>query len=86
MQVLADVLNMEIKIVRAEQACALGAAMCAATVSGIYPTIKEAQKAMGSGFEKIVKPNPDNAAKYDKLYNKYSELGEFIETKFMNKG
>lgn len=86
MQVLADVLNMEIKIVKSEQACALGAAMCAAVVSGIYPTIKEAQKAMGSGFEKIIKPNPGNAAKYDKLYKKYSELGGFIETKFIEKG
>jgi len=52
MQVVADVLNMPIKVARAEQACALGSAMAAAVVGGIYGTIEEAQKAIGkcSGF------------------------------------
>jgi L-ribulokinase len=82
MQALADVLNMEIKIVKAEQACALGAAMCAATAAGIYPTISDAQKAMGSGFDKIVSPISENAEKYKQLYKKYSILGGFIEGEF----
>ncbi|MFC1725772.1 ribulokinase [candidate division KSB1 bacterium] len=85
MQVLADVLKMEIKIVKAEQACALGAAMCAATVSRIYPAIKDAQKAMGSGFEKIVSPDKENAEIYKKLYKKYTALGEFIEKELTEK-
>jgi L-ribulokinase len=80
-QVHADVLNKSIKVARAEQACALGAAMCAATAAGIYFSIEEAQKAMGSGFEKEYQPNPENARKYEFLYQKYSKLGEFIENK-----
>ncbi len=78
-QVVADVLNMPIKVARAEQACALGSAMAAAVVGGIYTTIEEAQKAMGSGFEKEYIPEPEKAEKYRILYEKYSKLGEFVE-------
>lgn len=79
MQVVSDVLNMEIKIAKSEQTCALGAAMCAAVVSGVYSNIKEAQRAMGSGFEKEYKPNQENTKKYAELYNKYTKIGNFIE-------
>jgi L-ribulokinase len=79
MQVVADVLDMPIKVARAEQACALGSAMAAAVVGGMYATIEEAQKAIGSGFEKEYIPNPENAEKYKVLYAKYSRLGEFVE-------
>ncbi|MCI0515900.1 ribulokinase [candidate division KSB1 bacterium] len=82
MQVTADVLNMPIKVAASEQACALGSAMAAATVAGLYPTVEAAQKVMGSGFEKIYKPNAANAAKYQKIYQKYTKLAEFIEKEF----
>jgi L-ribulokinase len=80
MQVVADVLNMPIQVARSEQAVALGSAMFAATVAGIYPTVQEAQKAMGSGIESEYLPVPENAAKYQSLYEKYSKLGEFVES------
>ena len=79
MQVVSDVLNMSIKAVKSEQACALGAAMCAATAAGIYKNVEEAQNAMGSGFEIEYKPIPANAEKYNALYEKYSKIGGFIE-------
>jgi L-ribulokinase len=82
MQVSADVLNMPIKVVASEQAVALGSAMAAATVCGLYPTIEAAQKAMGSGFEKVYQPNPENAARYQNIYEKYSKLCEFVENEF----
>ncbi|MBN1154444.1 ribulokinase [candidate division KSB1 bacterium] len=82
MQVSADVLNMPIKVVASEQAVALGSAIAAATVSGLYPTIESAQRSMGRGFEKVYYPNPENAAKYQKLYERYSRLCEFIENEF----
>jgi len=84
MQVVADVLNMPIKVPRSEQTCALGAAMCAAAAVGIYPTIGEAMKAMGSGFEKEFYPNTSDAVKYQNLYEKYSQLGSFIEKELTN--
>lgn len=79
MQTLADVLNMPIKIVTSEQACALGAAMCAATAAGVYPTMEAAQAAMSSGFDAVFYPNADRVEVYEKLYAKYLSLGNFIE-------
>jgi L-ribulokinase len=84
MQIVCDVLDMGIKIPRSEQTCALGAAMCAATVAGVYPTIEAAKNHMGNGFEREFKPRPENAAKYRALYERYSRLGEFIEDEIMS--
>ncbi len=79
MQTLANVLNMPIKIVQSEQACALGAAICAATAAGIYPTMAAAQAAMASGYDAEFQPQQDRVAVYKKLYRKYVILGEFVE-------
>jgi L-ribulokinase len=79
MQISADVLNMPIKVVRSEQACALGSAMAAATAAGLYPDMGAAQKAMGGGFETVYRPNPENAQKYAVLYERYKKSCRFIE-------
>ncbi|MBN2274182.1 MAG: ribulokinase [Bacteroidales bacterium] len=79
MQIVADVMNMPIKVARSEQACALGTAMAAAVAGGVYKTFEEAQNNMGSGFEKEYRPIKANADKYEALYRKYSKLGDFIE-------
>jgi len=75
MQTMADVMNMPIKVARSEQTVALGAAMFAAVAAGVYPTIQEAQKAMGQGFETEYTPNSKNVTKYAELYKKYQKLG-----------
>ena len=79
MQTLADVLNMPIKVVKSEQACALGAAMCAAVAAGIYLTMEDAQSAMSSGYDAEYYPQAEKAAIYAVLYEKYVKLGGFIE-------
>ncbi len=79
MQIVADILNMPIKVAISDQTCALGSAMAAAVVAGVYKDIPTAQKAMGNGFEKEYHPDPVRAEKYDKLFRKYKELGSFIE-------
>jgi L-ribulokinase len=79
MQTLSDVLNRPIKVCKTEQACALGAAMFAATAAGLYNTVEDAQQAMTSGFEKEYVPNAENAIIYDSLYEKYVKLGQFTE-------
>jgi L-ribulokinase len=79
MQVMADVLNRPIKVAKSEQTVALGAAMFAATVAGIYEKVEDAQKTMGSGFDTVYHPIPGNVKKYQVLYEKYERLGEFVE-------
>ncbi|HOF56274.1 MAG TPA: ribulokinase [Prolixibacteraceae bacterium] len=79
MQVVADVLNMPIKVARSEQACALGSAMAASVAAGIHATTEEAQKKMGGGIETEYRPIPENAEKYARLYEQYKKLGHFVE-------
>ncbi|MFW6347497.1 MAG: ribulokinase [Cyclonatronaceae bacterium] len=84
MQTLANVLNMPIKIVRSEQTCALGAAMFAATASGIYASLEEAITEMGQGFDQTYHPDPVAAGKYEALYERYLSLGRVMETRTEN--
>lgn len=83
MQVVADVINKPILVARSEQACALGSAMAAAVVGGVYTNVLEAQKYMGGGYETEFHPNPENAEKYKALYEDYSRYGEVIEKEIM---
>ncbi len=79
MQVTADVINRPIRVAASEQACALGSAMAAAAAAGLYRELSAAQKAMGSGFDATYIPNPENAQKYQRIYERYQKLGHFIE-------
>ncbi len=79
MQIVADVLNMPIKVASSDQTCALGSAMAASVVAGVHKNVSDAQKAMGGGFEKEYRPDPVRAKKYEALFMKYKKLGSFIE-------
>ena len=79
MQTLANVLNMPIRIVQSEQACALGAAVCAATAAGVYPDMAAAQAAMASGYDAEFQPQMEKVGVYEKLYGRYVALGAFVE-------
>jgi len=81
MQVMADVLNMPIRVARSEQTPALGAAMLAAVAAGIYPDTNKAKKAMGAGFDAEYFPNSERVNQYDKLYKNYEKFGVFIESR-----
>lgn len=79
MQVMADVMNMSIRIHRSEQTCALGAAMFAATAGGLYQKVEEAMAAMGQGFDNTYHPDRSKTALYTRRYQKYIEAGSFLE-------
>jgi L-ribulokinase len=80
MQMMADVLGMPIRIHQFEHTCALGAAMFAAVVSGIYLNVEEAMKAMGRGFDAAYYPDKEKQTIYLKRYAQYKALGGFIVT------
>lgn len=79
MRIVADVLGRPIEIVASDQSVALGAAMFAATVAEIYPSISSAQAAMKPDIEAVILPNSENASAYRTLYQRYLALGSFIE-------
>jgi len=79
MQMMADVLQMPIRIHQFEHTCALGAAMFAATAAGIYPTVEKAMAAMGGGFETTYTPDAMRSTLYQGRYKKYLELAAHVE-------
>lgn len=84
MQMMADVLNMPIKVVASEQACALGAAVFGAVAAEVYTNVPEAMEKMGSPFETIYQPNEIDVMAYEKVYENYSRLGDTMEKHIMN--
>lgn len=78
-QMMADVLGMPIKLHRSEQTCALGAAMFAATVAGVYPKVEDAMAQMGPGFMKEFTPDMEKHQLYQRRYSSYKSLSNHIE-------
>lgn len=80
MQTLSDVLGMPITVVSCEQACALGAAMFAATVAGIYQDVACAQRAMKVPEGRRYEPDMERNRFYQSVYEKrYTALGRFAD-------
>ncbi len=79
MQMMADVMNMPIRIHKSEQTCAAGAAMFAATIAGFYNKVEDAMQAMGQGFDAEYHPDENRVHIYAKRYQKYKQFGACIE-------
>lgn len=67
-QMQADVYNCPVETIVCEEASALGAAMIAATGSGLYPSLKDAVKGM-SRIKRRYEPDPVRASRYSEVYN-----------------
>jgi L-ribulokinase len=78
MQIYADVTGRTFKVVGAEQAPAVGAAMHGAVAAGAdaggYADIVEAAEHMAALKDVVYEPIPENKAVYDKLYADYVTL------------
>jgi L-ribulokinase len=83
MQIVADVMNVPIRVPRSEQTCALGAAMFAGVVAGLYPTLADSMQAMESGWEREYTPRAEYARAYAGLYERYALLARFVEDETM---
>jgi L-ribulokinase len=79
MQIMADTMNMPIRIHASEQTCALGAAMFAATAAGLYPRVEDAMAVIGQGFDAEFTPDTSRVALYARRFRQYQELGQFVE-------
>ena len=74
MQIYADVTGCEMRVAGSSQACALGGAVSAAVVAGVYSDFATAQKKMTSLKPVRYKPNAKRRAAYEKIYALYREL------------
>lgn len=72
-QIVADVMQRPVSVVRETESTCLGAGMLAAAASGMHPSVKEAAKEM-SGTSARYEPNEVRTGRYDKLYGVYKEI------------
>lgn len=72
-QIIADVLQRPVEIVREAESTCLGAGMLAASAAGLHPSIEVAARAM-SGISRRHEPAPAAASAYDRLYGVYREI------------
>ena len=78
MQIYADVLGKEIKVIEAPQAAAKGSAILASMAGGYFDSFKEATKTLCEYTEIVYTPNQENTEKYARLYKEYLTVSEFF--------
>lgn len=82
MQIYSDITGRTIKVGRSEQAVALGSAILGSVVAGSkhggYDSIQEASRVMGGVDESEYVPNPANHAVYNKLYEEYLQMHDYL--------
>lgn len=79
MQLCADVMNVDINVVRSEQTCALGGAMFAAVAAGVHPDLGQAMHHMHSGYNAIYTPDPQRSTIYARKYARYLDHAAVVE-------
>lgn len=71
-QIVADVLQVRVKLPVVKEATALGAALCAGVAVGHFDDLVAAGEQV-SAWEQTLEPNPDNRDVYDDLYGRWQE-------------
>ncbi len=72
-QMLADVMQRRVDVVREAESTCLGAGMLAAAAVGVHDSITAAGEAM-SGTSRGFEPDPQTSACYDRLYDVYRDI------------
>ncbi len=78
MQIFADVLDREIRVSGATEACAVGSAIYGAVACGIYGDIYSASEHMSAPIAKIYTPIPENVRAYKPLFEEYVRLHDYF--------
>ncbi|MCR4921914.1 MAG: ribulokinase [Bacteroidaceae bacterium] len=78
-QLLSDAMNMPVEVPSCLQAGTLGAAIHAAVVAGLYPSVSEAQKVLCKPASLHYQPRAERHALLERRYARYESLGAFAE-------
>ena len=72
-QIIADVMDMPVKILRTEQGPSMGGAMLAMVGAGEYPSVEKAAETIVSVAETI-EPDKNSAERYERKYEMFKKL------------
>ena len=80
-QMIADIFNIRVDIPESEEGPAMGGAMLAAVACGEYASVEEAAKKIVKIVD-TVEPVPENAARYEKQYQKFRQIYPAVKELF----
>lgn len=80
-QMIADIFNIKVDIPESEEGPAMGGAMLAAVACGEYANVEEAAKKIVKIVD-TVEPIPENAARYEKQYQKFRQIYPAVKELF----
>ena len=79
LQIHADTAKLPVRVPAVAEAPALGAAILAATGTGQFRSIDDGIAAM-VGAGRVIEPKPENASRYDEIYERYERLYPALKT------
>ena len=80
-QMIADIFNIKVDIPESEEGPAMGGAMLAAVACGEYASVEEAAAKIVKIVD-TVEPIPENAARYEKQYQKFRQIYPTVKELF----
>ncbi len=80
-QMVADIFNIKVDIPKSEEGPAMGGAMLAAVACGEYANVEEAAARIVQVVD-TVEPIPENAARYEKQYQKFRRIYPAVKELF----
>lgn len=80
-QLYADILGIPVRVAGTSKSPALGAAIVASAISGVYESINEAAHNMGVLKNVVYFPNITAVSIYDEMYQEYKKVREYFSVK-----
>lgn len=80
-RIIADVFNLPVALINAQDGAAYGAAILAAVGCGVYSSVEEACRELVE-VKEVIKPNEKNSKKYDEVYKVFTKLYPSVKDNF----